>query len=915
MLLVVITATGILAFWKTCQTSYYLVEAIGTSLISLALVLVVPSNWYYSAILFGETPRDVWGSGYKQSEIDTQTLLLQLGILMFSSLLVCFRAHVAWVIHLIAVLANSLPGLVLGNPNPQAPINAIFLAGMCAALFVGLWSKERRERQCFLLLLSDGRGKQTVLHECHSGKVLPEEAGIPALSASACVKDTRPSPVYGSNDEATKLLDQAGGASKTSTSNDASWAKLLPSEKELESIPCEKHNPNDASWAKHLPEDGELDKIPCDPSRSTGKNSPKDAAWAKDVPGDGELGKIAEHNSKNTEKAKNRPELHTSKTERALLVEEEKTKSGVSAAETRQKKLLASMAWTQKGLFQSLVGCVIVFNAATLGAEMDYGANNPYIFYVLENIFAAVFTLELIFRLHAEGRKYFMDAANILDFLLVVVSVGDVWIATPLGIGNDNMRTLSIFRMLRLLRLARLLRLFRMFKELAIIVSGFVAGAKTLMWAGIFLLIVVYIFALISTDRFGKASTCEDAELAGEDPHRLLKARGVKTGSVGGNGTAAAADTCDLYEFDSEIGSQFKLFGTVDRSMLTLYICLTEGCGFDIIRPMTFKTPWVLPYWYIFIFITSFGILNVIIGLFCENVMQTSLDSRNAIEASHETLRQARLDELNELFQEMDDDNSGSITRAEFIRAITEDEKVMACMEDLGLDDDAALFDTLDVDHTGSLSFVEFFQGMMLLSKGGDAAKKRDLVSTYLTCQSIYNAQQDMMKTVKDTVIDTLRGFVESGPQSDTGLPIKTPAPEKVVSECASSSPARSSKDVAQSQQVELPASQTSDVLASLDKLCSLVQNSEGRLMARMEALEGTVRQEVQGLHAKLDGISQQATSLQEKFAQGHSETYTLQARIAKEQAAMMSDIISAIGAAGGPETAPGVFANAMELS
>merc|ERR1719161_1263278 len=180
--------------------------------------------------------------------------------------------------------------------------------------------------------------------------------------------------------------------------------------------------------------------------------------------------------------------------------------------------------------------------------------------------------------------------------------------------------------------------------------------------------------------------------------------------------------------------------------------------------------------------------------------MQSSLEAKKAEQESQETLRQARLDELNILFQEMDDDNSGSITRNEFLRAITEDEKVMACMEDLGLDDDAALFDTLDVDHTGSLNFVEFFQGMMLLSKGGDSAKKRDLVSTYLTCQSIYNAQQDILKTVKDTVVDTLRGYAdESGnvSQNSFSSPNKTKSarPEKVVSEGPSGSTACSSTD------------------------------------------------------------------------------------------------------------------------
>ena len=45
------------------------------------------------------------------------------------------------------------------------------------------------------------------------------------------------------------------------------------------------------------------------------------------------------------------------------------------------------------------------------------------------------------------------------------------------------------------------------------------------------------------------------------------------------------------YLFNEEIGDQAILFGSVERSMLTLFVCLTEGCGMDIVRPMAVVTP------------------------------------------------------------------------------------------------------------------------------------------------------------------------------------------------------------------------------------------------------------------------------------------------------------------------------------
>ena len=85
----------------------------------------------------------------------------------------------------------------------------------------------------------------------------------------------------------------------------------------------------------------------------------------------------------------------------------------------------------------------------------------------------SIFVL-LLLRLRYEGwRAYFKENSNILDFSLVMMSVVDVWIITPLAQGNNlNLKAMTLLRLLRLLRLARLLRLFRIFKELMIIVSG-----------------------------------------------------------------------------------------------------------------------------------------------------------------------------------------------------------------------------------------------------------------------------------------------------------------------------------------------------------------------------------------------------------------------------------------------------------
>lgn len=53
-------------------------------------------------------------------------------------------------------------------------------------------------------------------------------------------------------------------------------------------------------------------------------------------------------------------------------------------------------------------------------------------------------------------------------------------------------------RMLRLIRLVRLLRLLRLFKELTLVVSGFLTAMRTLFWAFIFLVLLIYVFAIFA---------------------------------------------------------------------------------------------------------------------------------------------------------------------------------------------------------------------------------------------------------------------------------------------------------------------------------------------------------------------------------------------------------------------------------
>eukprot|EP00746_Dinoflagellata_sp_MGD_P149748 gnl/MRDRNA2_/MRDRNA2_81738_c0_seq2.p1 gnl/MRDRNA2_/MRDRNA2_81738_c0~~gnl/MRDRNA2_/MRDRNA2_81738_c0_seq2.p1 ORF type:complete len:574 (+),score=89.42 gnl/MRDRNA2_/MRDRNA2_81738_c0_seq2:120-1724(+) len=352
------------------------------------------------------------------------------------------------------------------------------------------------------------------------------------------------------------------------------------------------------------------------------------------------------------------------------------------------------------------VGFVIFVNAVTMGVEADFGVSHPMPFLVLEHLFTAIFFLELMCHWCVVGpRGYFADHMNWLDFSLVAVSVIDVWIIGPIGIDAD-LRMMSLFRMLRLIRLARLLRLLRMFKELTLLVSGFVASVKTLFWALIFLTIMVYIFSIFARQTIG----------------------------AGG------------YEFNEDItfGDDTRLFGSVDKTMLTLFVCLTEGCGMDIIHPTVMESPALFFFWATFVFFTTYGLLNLIVGCFCENAMKLANENEKEILDNRDQQRMHLLRHMKEAFSSMDDDASGTISKKEFTNGIMGNRNVMDALTQLGLDEEEALFDTLDSDNLGVITFDQFFDGASLIMKGQETAKAKDIVSTQLTAKSIQRRMRHM---------------------------------------------------------------------------------------------------------------------------------------------------------------------------
>merc|ERR1719478_1479021 len=98
-----------------------------------------------------------------------------------------------------------------------------------------------------------------------------------------------------------------------------------------------------------------------------------------------------------------------------------------------------------------------------------------------------------------------------MDFVLVWMSVLDVWFFALLAPGEGgNMQVFSVLRIMRILRAVRTVRLLKVFRELWLIVKGIIDSVRTVFWASLLLILVLYVASILAVKIIGKNTTMEN---------------------------------------------------------------------------------------------------------------------------------------------------------------------------------------------------------------------------------------------------------------------------------------------------------------------------------------------------------------------------------------------------------------------
>lgn len=396
--------------------------------------------------------------------------------------------------------------------------------------------------------------------------------------------------------------------------------------------------------------------------------------------------------------------------------------------------------------FEIFFAVLIITNSVYVGAQVQFNVtyaednggaqHTPVAFYVIGYAYTFGFLVELLLRVYADGPSFFCHRTqwtwNYLDIVIVTSSCLEVVLdivrltsdtededESSVG-GVANVRILRMLRITRLTRVLRIVRIVRFIRALRTLVYSIISTLKSLVWAMLLLVIIIYVFGIL----FTQGVSDHLAEL--------------------GDGKDLASIQCTA---DQVILKQY--YGSLFKSMYTLFKAVAGGISWDVVvEPLGSASPIFVALFTIFIAFVYFAVLNVVTGVFCQSAIESAAHDADMVVHAQLANKKMYVDKVKALFMDIDADNSGFITINEFEKYLLKDE-VQAYFVSLDLDitDAWTLFKLLDADESNVVDIEEFVTGCLRL-KGG--AKAIDMAGMMFEIKSNGRRLGNFMKYVEN---------------------------------------------------------------------------------------------------------------------------------------------------------------------
>lgn len=363
--------------------------------------------------------------------------------------------------------------------------------------------------------------------------------------------------------------------------------------------------------------------------------------------------------------------------------------------------------------FNIFMANVVMTNAVLIGIETDMqgeeGAANTA-FSLINDFFLLIYLAELGMRFFYHGTRTLNDGFNNFDLCLVSVSAFE-----RVFFADGGAKMLPVLRIIRLVRLVRLVRLLRFFRELWLVVAGLMSALSTLGWVAFLLLCLIWVCAIFCQMVIGESTAWLD--------------------------TFGAEDTLPIFMYYNN----FEYFGSVQRSSFTLFQVVTlSQWAQNVVRPVIEKYAVIFIFFLFFIFLTTYGLLNVVVANLVNDAIISSAYNEQAVEGLVKDERDKLCKKIGQFFAATDTDGDGTLNEAELARAMKLP-KLRQAFQMLGVPDvsPSDLLKTIDKDGSGSVSHEEFVQG--ILKMRGETGPQ-DLIMLMLQVNGLTTRVQELEK-------------------------------------------------------------------------------------------------------------------------------------------------------------------------
>ncbi|XP_056111695.1 voltage-dependent T-type calcium channel subunit alpha-1G isoform X6 [Rhinichthys klamathensis goyatoka] len=263
-------------------------------------------------------------------------------------------------------------------------------------------------------------------------------------------------------------------------------------------------------------------------------------------------------------------------------------------------------------MFDHVVLIIIFLNCITIAMERPRidPSSAERIFLTLSNyIFTAIFVTEMTIKVVALGwcfgeKTYLKSSWNVLDGMLVMISVIDILVSL---IFNSGTKILGMLRVLRLLRTLRPLRVISRAPGLKLVVETLMSSLKPIGNIVVICCAFFIIFGILGVQLFkGKFFVCQ-----GEDTRNITN-----------------RSDCNLAQY-KWVRHKYN-FDNLGQALMSLFVLASKDGWVDIMydgldavgvdqQPIMNYNPWMLLYFISFLLIVAFFVLNMFVGVVVEN--------------------------------------------------------------------------------------------------------------------------------------------------------------------------------------------------------------------------------------------------------------------------------------------------------